>query len=154
MRCLVLRRDNLTIPIQMEFSQFFAAFLKSRLNFKHLSSSLVTGNEFLFGKASISDMPNLGDTLATDEKYLVLNRDNLMIPIQMQLSQKKHFFSQFFPAFLKSRLNFEYFEKKDHPHSFCISEITTFKTCLNKSLKRPVSEDASRSNMVNVPKHC
>ena len=99
-------------------------------------------------------MPNLGDTLATDEKYLVLNRDNLMIPIQMQLSQKKHFFSQFFPAFLKSRLNFEYFEKKDHPHSFCISEITTFKTCLNKSLKRPVSEDASRSNMVNVPKHC
>ena len=93
---------------------------------------MVTGNEFLFGKASLSDMPNLGDTLATDEKYLVLNRDNLMIPIQMQLSQKKHFFSQFFPAFLKSRLNFEYFEKKDHPHSFCISEITTLKTCLNK----------------------
>ena len=62
--------------------------------------------------------------LAADDKYPVLNRDNLTIPIQMQLSQKKKTFSQFFAAFLKSRLNFEYFEKKDYPHSFCISEIT------------------------------
>ena len=66
----------------------------------------------------------LVNTLAADEKYPVLNRDNLTIPIQMQLSQKKKTFSQFFAAFLKSRLNFEYFEKKDEPHSFCISEIT------------------------------
>ena len=28
-------------------------------------------------------------TLATDEKYAVLNRENLTIPIQMQLSPKK-----------------------------------------------------------------
>ena len=63
----VLNRDNLTIPIQMQlsqkqktFSQFFAVFLKSRLNFEHLSYSLVTGNKFLFGKVSLSDMPNLG----------------------------------------------------------------------------------------------
>ena len=28
-------------------------------------------------------------TLAADEKYPVLNRENLTIPIQMQLSQKK-----------------------------------------------------------------
>ena len=31
----------------------------------------------------------LVNTLATDEKYPVLNRDNLTIPIQMQLSQKE-----------------------------------------------------------------
>ena len=30
----------------------------------------------------------LGNTLATDEKYLVLQIGNLRIPIQMQLSQK------------------------------------------------------------------
>ena len=46
-----------------------------------------------------------------------------MIPIQMQLSQK-HNTSEFFTEFLKSRLNFKHFEKKDDPHSFCISEIT------------------------------
>ena len=64
------------------------------------------------------------NTLAADEKYPVLNRDNLTIPIQMQLSQKQKTFSQFFAAFLKSTLNFEHFEKKDDPHRFCISEIT------------------------------
>ena len=49
------------------------------------------------------------NTLATDEKYPVLNRDNLTIPIQMQLSQKQKIFSEFFAAFLKSRLNFKHF---------------------------------------------
>ena len=49
------------------------------------------------------------NTLSTDEKYSLLNRDNLMIPIQMQLSQKQKTFSQILAAFLKSRLNLEYF---------------------------------------------
>ena len=66
----------------------------------------------------------LVNTLGANEKYPVLNRDNLTIPIQMQLSQKQKTFSQIFPAFLEFRSNFEYFEKKYDPHSFCISEIT------------------------------
>ena len=64
------------------------------------------------------------NTLAADEKYLYLYRDSLTIPIQMQLSEKKITFSQFFAAFLKFRLSFENFERKDDPYSFCISEIT------------------------------
>ena len=64
------------------------------------------------------------NTLATGEKYLVLNRDNLTIPIPMQLSQKKKVFLKFFTAFLRSRLTFKSFDKNDHPNSFCISEIT------------------------------
>ena len=64
------------------------------------------------------------NTLAADEKFLVLHRDNLTIPIQMQLSQKQKTFSEFFAAFLKSRLNFKYFLKKDDPPRFCIFEIT------------------------------
>ena len=64
------------------------------------------------------------NTLAADEKYPVLNRDNLTIPIQIQLSEKQKTFTQFLAAFLKSRISFEHFEKKDYPHSFCISEIT------------------------------
>ena len=66
----------------------------------------------------------LVNTLSADEKYPVLNKDNLTIPIQMQLSQKQNTFSQFSAAFLKSSWNFEGFEKKDDPHSFCIFEIT------------------------------
>ena len=63
-------------------------------------------------------------TLAVDGKYRALNRDILMIPIQMQLSHKQKSFSNLFAEFLKSRLNFEHFQKKDDPHKFCISNIT------------------------------
>ena len=48
----------------------------------------------------------LVNTLAAYEKYPVLNRDNLTIPIQMQLSEKQKKFSEFFAAFLKRILNF------------------------------------------------
>ena len=37
----------------------------------------------------------LVNTLAADEKYPVLHRDNLTIPIQMQLSHKQDTFPQF-----------------------------------------------------------
>ena len=42
----------------------------------------------------------------------------------MQLSEKQKTFSDFFALFLKSKLNFDQFEKGDDPHSFCISQIT------------------------------
>ena len=54
----------------------------------------------------------LVNTLSADEKYPLPNRDNLTIPIQIQFSQKQKNFSEFLSVFLKSRLNFEYFEKK------------------------------------------
>ena len=66
----------------------------------------------------------LVNTLATDEKYLVLCRDNLRIPVQMQLYQKQETFSKFLAAFLKSTLNFKHFGKKNDPHRFCISKFT------------------------------
>ena len=66
----------------------------------------------------------LVNTLAANENYPVLNRDNLTIPIQMQFSQKQNTFSDFFAAFLKGAINFKYVVKKDDPHRFCVSEIT------------------------------
>ena len=41
----------------------------------------------------------------------------------MLLSPKLKTFSEFFSSFLKSSLNLEHFQKKDDPHSCCISEI-------------------------------
>ena len=52
------------------------------------------------------------NTLSTDGKYSLLNRDNLTQSTQMQLSGKKFFFSTSFSAFLKSSWNFEHFLKK------------------------------------------
>ena len=42
----------------------------------------------------------------------------------MQLSQNQKTFFEFFVGFLKFRLNFEHFLKKDDRHSFYISEWT------------------------------
>ena len=73
----------------------------------------------------------------------------------MQLSQKRKLFSQLFFEFSKFRFNFEYFLKKDDPHSWCIFELAeSEKGQLDKCLKSPVSEHPSISNMVNELKHC
>ena len=64
------------------------------------------------------------NTLTDDDKYCLLYRDNLMQPIQILLSLKQESFSQLLSAFLKSTLSFGHFQKKDDPHSRCISQIT------------------------------
>ena len=57
--------------------------------------------------------------LTEDDKYSLLYRDNLTQPIQIQLSQKQKTFSQFFSAYLKSTLNFKYFQRK----MSCIADL-------------------------------
>ena len=61
--------------------------------------------------------------LTGDDKYSLLNRDNLTQPIQILLSQKQNTFYQFFSAFLKYKLNFEHFAKKDDANSRCLTQI-------------------------------
>ena len=50
--------------------------------------------------------------LPADEKYYLLNRDNLAQPIKMQFSQKQKTFYQFPFAFLKPIINYNHFPKK------------------------------------------
>ena len=67
------------------------------------------------------------NTLSTDGKYSLLNRDNLTQPIQMQLSGKQKTFSEVFCEFWKSSLNFEHSQTKHYSHSWYISKITDSK---------------------------
>ena len=64
--------------------------------------------------------------MSSIDKCSLPNRDNLMQPIHLQLSQKLKSFSEFFPAFSKSKVNFEHFRKKDDAHSLLISEATAY----------------------------
>ena len=57
------------------------------------------------------------NTLTADDKYSLLNRDNLTQSIRAQLSQKQKAFYAFFLAFLKCALNLKHFQKNDDPHS-------------------------------------
>ena len=50
-------------------------------------------------------------TLTANDKYSFLSGDNSMQAIQMHLSQKLNFVSQFFSSFFESTLNFEHFLK-------------------------------------------
>ena len=61
--------------------------------------------------------------MTADDKYSLLNRENLTQPFQTQLSQKEKYFSQFFSPFLEHSFNFEIFPKKRWPSRWCISEI-------------------------------
>ena len=54
--------------------------------------------------------------MTADDKYSLVRRENLTRYIQMQLSNKQKTSSQFFSAFLKSRLSFEHFQKNDDPY--------------------------------------
>ena len=62
--------------------------------------------------------------MTADDKYSVLNRDNLTQPIPTTLSQKQKAFFEFLVAFSKSTLNFEHLQKKGDLHSWNISYIT------------------------------
>ena len=64
-----------------------------------------------------------GNTLTAAYKYSRWNGENLSQQVPMQTSLKLKTCSRFFIAFLKSTLNFEYFENKDHSQSLSITEI-------------------------------
>ena len=57
------------------------------------------------------------NTLTDDDKYSVLNRDNLRRPIQILMSEKQKTCSELFSRLLKFILNFEIFQQKDDSHS-------------------------------------
>ena len=61
------------------------------------------------------------------DKCCLPNRDNLMQPIHIQLSQELKTFFRFFNVFLKCRLRFEYSQNKDDTHTLFIAEGTACK---------------------------
>ena len=88
----------------------------------------------------------LVNTLAADEKYPVLNIENLTLLIQMQLSQEQNTFSEFLTAFLKSRFNLKHFEKKMTLIEFVFPKLQTPKTWSEKCRESPVSEDLEKKH--------
>ena len=68
------------------------------------------------------------DTLTADYKYSRQNWENLWQKVPREISRQVKTFSGFLVAFLKSTLNFQYFEKKDQSHSLSITEIINCET--------------------------
>ena len=142
-------------PFDKQHGKRAQALLKSASHhLYHIHWSLprqLIWKKFLLLKCQILGL--LVKTLAADEKYPAPNKDNLTIPNQMQLSQKKKFFFNFWVDFwnLDSILNI--LGQKTTLIAFVFPKLRTPKTWLDKCLKSPVSQDPSTSNMVNVPEH-
>ena len=90
--------------ISMRFNHVFASF-SGKLIWK--TSPLLSGEMLGFSV----------QTLTSDGKYPVQGCENLQLPLQMQLSEKRKTFFGFFLPFLYSTWNFEHFERKDDRHS-------------------------------------
>ena len=74
--------------------------------------------------------------MTAKDKYSLLNRDPLRQSFQMQLSQKQKTFSRFFSVFLKSRLNFQHFQKKMTPKAYVSPKLQTGKDVVRRMSKR------------------
>ena len=62
--------------------------------------------------------------MTANYEYSRSNRENLPLPIQMQLSGKPTTFLSIFCCIFGIYINFEHFEtKKNDPHSLSISEV-------------------------------
>ena len=62
--------------------------------------------------------------LTAEEGNPIEDWENMPLPIQRQLSEKRKTFSQFFVRFLECTSNFKNFPEKDDGHSYCVFQIT------------------------------
>ena len=99
------KKSRLRGCVDKQYGKDAQAILKSasEQNY-HIHRSLAT--KLCFRKFLLFTCEILGllfNTLATAEKYAVLNREKRTTPIQMQLSEKQKTFTGFFAAFSKSK---------------------------------------------------
>ena len=76
------------------------------------------------------------NTLTADDKYSLLNRDNLTQPIRTPLSQKHKAFSPFFLAFSKSTLNLNIFKTKMTLVAYLFPKLRTPKNVVRYMSKK------------------
>ena len=113
-------------PFNKEHGKRAETMLKAaRQHLYHVEWSL--WNQFRFKKSLLvffKILRHFFNLFFADKKYFLLNRGNLLERFQMQLSQKRKIFSEFFFKFSRFKFNFEHFDKKGDPHGWCIFEPT------------------------------
>ena len=93
-------------------------------------------------------------TLTADEEYSLRNRQTFWQPIQLQLSKKQIFFSQFLAACLKFASNVERFQRKMTVKGYVFLKLETAKMWLVKGLKNLLLEHLATVNMLSSQKTC
>ena len=78
----------------------------------------------------------LANILTANGKYRLQDCENLLTPVQMQVSWKVKRFSDFFVPFLETILNFEHFEKKIIVMSTLYRKLQTVKDLVRTLSKK------------------
>ena len=150
------KRPGFRGPLEKQHGRRAQALLKSASqHLYHIYWSLAS--QLSWKKSPFLTCKILGlilNTLAADDRYPVLNKDNLTIPTQIQLSRKQQTFHNFWLHFWFLAAIWNILKKKMTLLDFVFPKLRTPKTWLDKTLKSPVSEEALTSNMVTVSKHC
>ena len=137
------KKCRLTVPFNKQHGKRARALFKSeRLQFYHiywlLWRQLILKKSLLVICKILRPFVN---TFTAHHKYSVLNKQYLLHPIHMQLTQKQKTFSEFFSAFLKSWWNFEHIQKiRWHSSLMVFRNYALPKTRLDKYQKSTASE--------------
>ena len=90
------------------------------------------------------------NTLTANAKYLVQVCENLQLPIEMELSQKRKCFSEFFVPFLEPTSNFEHLKMKMIFIANVFLKLETLKILVKPLSKRCRSRTRFESQHVNA----
>ena len=125
------KKSRFRLPFQKEHGKRVSALFKSEgQHLYHIYWSM--GTQLNCKKSLLVIWKMLRpfvNILNSVDKYSLPNREYLMQPIQIKLSQKQKTFPRLFSAFSKSKLTFQHFQKKDDPHSLFISDATACEKC-------------------------
>ena len=146
----------LQIPFQKEHGKRVSTLFKSeRQCLQHIYCS--TERQFSGQKSLLVRGKSLRlfvNTTSAVDKCSLHNRDNLMQPIHMQLSQKLRTFSQFFNVFSKSRLNLNISEKRMTLMAYLFLRLRLAKNVVRYMCKSPTIDYPAKRNMVNGSQLC
>ena len=122
----ISKKSRFRLLFQKEHGKRVSTILKSELErLRHICCS--KGRQFSGKKSLLVIWKSLRlfvNTTSAVDKCSLPNRDNLTQPLHMQLSLKLKTFFKLLNVFSKSKLSFEYFQKKDDAHRLFISEPT------------------------------
>ena len=125
------KKSRFTLPFQKEHGKLVSALFKSQGQhlyhiYWRIGKQLNCRKSLLIIWKILRPFVNI---LIAADKYSLPNREYLTQQIQIKLTQKEKICPEFFSSFLKSKLNFEHFQKKDDRHSAFISEATVCEKC-------------------------
>ena len=136
------KKSRFRLPFQKEHGKRVSTLSKfERQNLNHIYWS--TRRQFSCKKSLLGIWKSLRlfvNTMRSVDKCSLPNTDNLMQHIHIQLSQKLKTFSEFFPAFSKSRLILNIFKKKMTLIAYLFVRLRLAKNVVRYMYKSPASD--------------